>query len=61
MQLGIVIAQLLLQYGPDLAAKFVDIIHSDKEPTIDDWRQLLAKASAKSYDDYLTAAQTKTP
>lgn len=59
MQLGIVIAQLLLQYGPDLAAKFVDIIHSDKEPTVDDWRKLLAQASAKSYDDYLNAAQNK--
>ena len=56
MQLGIIIAQLLLQYGPELAGKFAELVHSDKEPTLDDWRALLKQAATKTYDDYVPKA-----
>ena len=56
MPIAIVIAQLLLQYGPALAGEFVTLFHSDKEPTAADWHALLAKASKKSFDDYMNEA-----
>lgn len=58
MQLALIIGQLLAQYGPGLARQFVDLAHSDKEPTAADWHALLARAEGKSYDDYMNAAPT---
>lgn len=56
MPAAIVILQLVAQYGPIWVGKMIDLIHSDKEPTAEDWHKLLAQASGKSYDDYLAEA-----
>ena len=55
MPIAIIIAQMLAQYGPELAGKIATLLHSQAEPTLEDWHKVLAQASAKSYDDYLNA------
>ena len=55
MPLAIIIAQLLAQYGPELAGKIAVMLHSKSEPTLEDWHRLLAGVASKSYDDYMSA------
>lgn len=50
-QLAIIIAQLLLRYGPGVAEAFVTIFHK-QEVTLEDWTALLAKV--KTYDQYVS-------
>lgn len=61
MPLALLIAQALVQFGPSLAGQLAEILHRDKEPTLEEWHALLAKAAGKSYDDYLNEAMNKKP
>jgi len=51
-ELILVVAQLLLKYGPELAQGFVSILHKT-DPTLDDWAAVFAHA--KTYDQYVAA------
>jgi len=51
METTILIAQLLLKYGPGVAAG-VAALFEKKEVTLDDWQKVFAMAE-KSYDDYV--------
>lgn len=42
-QFAILVIQLLLQYGPEVAAKFVEIWHKS-DPTLEDWQAIFALA-----------------
>lgn len=43
MEIALVIGQLLLKYGPDLAEKYAALYHS-KDPTLNDWIALFNDA-----------------
>ncbi len=51
-ELAIIIAQLLLKYGPAVAQSIVEIFHKEAI-TKEDWDRVFALAS-KSYDSYVT-------
>lgn len=53
MPIALIIAQSLLQYGPELAGKIAALLHSTTEPTVEDWHKLFAQVASKSYDDYI--------
>lgn len=44
MSTGLIIAQLLLQYGPTLAASVANILHSPTDPTLAQWNAVFAQA-----------------
>jgi hypothetical protein len=50
-----IILQALLIYGPEAAKAIRDIL-TKKDPTQADWDAVFAKATQKSYDDYIAAA-----
>jgi|GEM_PF-2663955 len=50
METTLLIAQLLLKYGPGVAA-VVAALFEKKEVTLEDWQKVFAMAE-KSYDDY---------
>jgi len=58
MELGILIAQLLLKFGPDLAEEIVILLHK-ADPTLQDWQALFAKV--RKLDDYVADARAATP
>ena len=59
MELAIIIASALVKYGPDVAASIQRMFASGKEPTQADWDALFAKATGKTYDDYIREAQAR--
>lgn len=46
---ALALAQLLLQYGPEVAAKFVELWHKP-DPTKDDFLAVLDAISKEDYD-----------
>ncbi len=50
-QLAILIAQLLLKYGPGVARE-ITLLFQKKAPTAADWEKVFALAET-SYDDYV--------
>lgn len=57
MPTSIIILELLLKYGPAVAAAAREIIKI-KDPTDEDWRKLFAVAET-SYDSYIEAARKR--
>lgn len=49
---ALVIAGLIVKYGPVLAEEVATLIHRTAEPTLDEWKVVFAKL--KTYDDYVT-------
>ena len=58
MNLAILIAQLLLKYGPDVAASVQRMLSSGKEVAQADWDALFLKAS-RPYASYIDEAQRR--
>ena len=56
MPLALIIAQAFVTYGPILAGQLATILHSQAEPTLSDWLNVLARAHGKSYDEYIAEA-----
>lgn len=56
-ELGIIIAQLLLKYGPDLTVKIVELFKKESV-SLEDWLVMLN--TAKKYEDYAPAIPTVT-
>jgi len=59
VELAILITSALVKYGPDVAASIQRMFATGQEPTQDDWDALFAKASGKTYDDYIREAQAR--
>ncbi len=49
---ALVIAQLLLKYGPDVAESVAALFHKTTPPTADEWKAVFAKTRA-TYEDYV--------
>lgn len=43
MQIAIIIAQALMQYGPEIAQSIAALLHKTTEPTLDEWLAVFAK------------------
>ena len=50
-EMALLIAQLLLKYGPDVARGVSDIFKKDA-PTAEDWEKVF-KMAEKSYEEYV--------
>ena len=48
MPLALIIAQALLQYGPELAGKIAALLHSTTEPTVEDWHAINVRTLSTS-------------
>ena len=58
MSAAIIIAELLLKYGPDVADMFKRWANTGKEPEPDDWERVLA-ITRKSADEYRREAEAE--
>jgi hypothetical protein len=58
MPTAVLIAQLLVQYGPTVAETIQGWISSGKEPTADDWAKVFAEAR-KSPDQFRAEAEAR--
>jgi hypothetical protein len=54
MELGILIASLLLKFGPALAEEIAILIHKENA-TLEDWQAIFAKV--RKLDDYVAEAK----
>lgn len=57
MELGILIASLLLKFGPSITQEIVLLIHSKTPPTIEQWQAIFDKC--KSLDEYVAEAKVQ--
>jgi hypothetical protein len=53
--LALLLIQVLLKYGPDVAKAAHDIL-TKNDPTKADWDALFEKALSKTYDEYVAGA-----
>lgn len=58
MATGIIIAQLLLQYGPGLASAVANILHDSSDPVLAQWNAVFAQV--RTYDQ-IVAPPTAAP
>lgn len=59
MEAGLIIAQLLLQYGPGLAASVAAILHAPADPTLAAWNAVFAQA--RSYSQIIAGPAVAVP
>lgn len=59
MSAGLIIAQLLLQYGPALAAEVAAILHTPTDPTLAQWNAIFAQA--RTYAQIIAAPVATAP
>lgn len=56
MSLATMLLQVLIQYGPDAYAKWVEIMHKT-DPTKDDFLAVLDAISKETYEGFIDAAR----
>lgn len=59
MQAGLIIASLLLQYGPGLAEQVANILHVQGDPALAQWQAVFAQV--RTYAQIIAPLPTAAP